>query len=839
MSAIFNTPFTNSGNYTYDSDYVEFTGTTARLKDLTPSDALSGAIYTTNINLQNWSLGSITGTAHGGASVSGGKLDLAYDDVRYVEYDATGNADSTQTGAVRFKYTPNYSGSPSANRTMFIISKALSVGNNLIHLRHQSTGSIQLVMRDYADANLIVANLGSWSPNSGQEYEIELNWNLTSGATRLFIDGVQQGSTQTATGTRDSNIGLLLIGSNYSGSDSSNFYIDDFIYFSTVQHTSNYTPGYTVPETKYKTNNQTVYKTAGDSTTNVTSWAGFTATELGTGSLGYQLSTSGTDWLYWDGSAWADSGGTTNYNSASIVDSNISSFPTFYNKIFTRTLFISDGSQRPEIDNIEIEYEFNQAPTVDAGPSIPLQYNGVNEGDSTTPFAHATVNDPDGDNVTAYYRYNGSTTWNLIGTTGSTTEVLGYVRSELILFSTSGLVSLTLKIVDEHSSTAEDSLTVDVNAYPTIQNLNPVSGNENDTIYPFSAVTLSDNYGGSISSSYYKIPSILDTWTFIGTTETAVQGLNFVATTYGDYVIHLKTYDTLGAATESTTTYQINARPVISGLSNFSILDNTSTTPFGSVVLNDPDGSIVKTQYKVIGEVDTWTDIATTGDIQQQTRDFIYTFNNPGNKTVWLLTEDNDGATTADSITVTVNYAQVTFNVKDNNGNHLSNIIFFRDNTSSTATLENSPFTEEYEIDSYDPIFRIPGYVDKTIPLDVSSGNQITTVTMEKILTDGDIPAIVDQFLDEILDSSHRTEKSLGWWTQVIGGLLGVNMTARPNQADDLETNDIRLFETSTQAQNNYDNESSTDGNWFRVQTSQTHGTNYIVKYLRKQIATT
>jgi hypothetical protein len=78
---------------------------------------------------------------------------------------------------------------------------------------------------------------GKFYPVLGTEYDIELNWDLTTGATRLFIDGVQLGDTKTDIQTRDNVVTISLAYTN----NTANYIIRDFGIFNTVQHTSNFT----------------------------------------------------------------------------------------------------------------------------------------------------------------------------------------------------------------------------------------------------------------------------------------------------------------------------------------------------------------------------------------------------------------------------------------------------------------------------------------------------------------------------------------------------------------------------------------------------------------------
>lgn len=219
--------------------------------DLTPlTDSTFSAKYSSDINA-TWCGGVYTGVANGGATVLNGKLDLNHGDNRYVEYDAAGNADFQQTGTIRFKLTPNYSTAPLIDQAFFSISSADLASINLIALYNASSdGSLALSVYDSTGTPIISGvNLGIWTPILGTEYEFEVNIDITSGATRFFINGIQFGSTIVSTGSRNTNINKLAIGQDISVlTYTSNFSIHDFMVFDSVQHVSNYTDGYTIPE---------------------------------------------------------------------------------------------------------------------------------------------------------------------------------------------------------------------------------------------------------------------------------------------------------------------------------------------------------------------------------------------------------------------------------------------------------------------------------------------------------------------------------------------------------------------------------------------------------------
>jgi len=356
--------FTTASDYNYDATKIEFVNGIARLKDLTPIKETFYANYNTDINGSR-GLGDLTGTPRNGASVSGGKLDLAHNDLRYVDYDAHLNADSQQTGCFRFKVTPNYNGADVSEQVFFCNTTAPRLGENLIYIRHRAGSSeggyLVLHMYDFQRNLIKEAILLYWTAVQGQEYEFELNYDLTNGETRFFLDGIQQGVTITETGVRDSNIRLLRIGSGHYPtipSQVSNFKIDDFQVFSTVQHTENYTPE-SIPENTYSLDKPTVYPKLSWNPTSPLTMLSFTET-LGVGnegSIGYQISQdAGVTWKYWDGSAFVVAT-SEQYNDAAILNSVFSNLTLIapFDDLITKSILISNGEQKVELDRMVIE----------------------------------------------------------------------------------------------------------------------------------------------------------------------------------------------------------------------------------------------------------------------------------------------------------------------------------------------------------------------------------------------------------------------------------------------------------------------------------------------------
>lgn len=342
----FTQPFTSDVGFTYDNTKAEFVGGKVQQKSQIPTNNTCGATYTNNINL-NTGDGVLTGIGFGTPTVSGGKLDLT-GGTKYVEYAGAGNANSPQVGCFRFKFTPNYSGAPGTTQMLFSNHRTAGSLINLIMLYQNTARNMLLSIYDSIGAAIMTPNLGLWSQNAGQEYEFELNYDITTGATRLFIDGVQHGTTQTGTGTRDINISFLKIGADYNGSNRVNGYFDDLQVFSTVQHTTNYAPGYVVPEYTYTANNVVLPEMEHTGDGSILAFDEFSTTESGSPRYTLQIGRSG-DYLYWNGAVWAVSNNTyAQSNDKTTFDANVGSLPVSGEKygqfmiLFTDSNIISD-----------------------------------------------------------------------------------------------------------------------------------------------------------------------------------------------------------------------------------------------------------------------------------------------------------------------------------------------------------------------------------------------------------------------------------------------------------------------------------------------------------------
>lgn len=204
--------------------------------------------------------GSTTGTATGSPTFGANGAALTGGTGKYISYDGTSNVDTAQVGAIRFEFMIDETDiTPAGEFTLFSISQAAGSTNNLIRLdldiSSGGTPQFKVTINDSTGSAIIndvtlgaVAFFGQQNIFSNRHVEIELNYDLTTGATRLFVDGTQTvdvngaAITIASTGTRTTAIDLLRIGSDPSATNNADGYIRNFQFFSTVQHTENYKP---------------------------------------------------------------------------------------------------------------------------------------------------------------------------------------------------------------------------------------------------------------------------------------------------------------------------------------------------------------------------------------------------------------------------------------------------------------------------------------------------------------------------------------------------------------------------------------------------------------------
>jgi len=369
LTGVFEQTFTSDTGFIFDSDRTKIESGQCKQKEQIPLNATCYAKYTSDLNLTQ-SNGVATGTGSGGAAVNSGVLDLAHNDVRYVDYAALNNADNTQEGAIKFKYIPNYDNSPATNFAIFFLG-TIGVDDNRIEIRHRSSdGGLILIMYDSSGVAITTSTLGVWQPTIDVEYEFELNWDLTTGATRLFINGNQHGSTNTSTATRTA-AAVLRIGSDKFAALNSDFKIDDLIVFDSAQHTADYTAGYTLSETKYLEDIITMPTFSYSGQGSLQAFTDFVTTLMGA----VKFNINGK---YWNGAFWATSDDSyLQMNTSAEVATNLSAFLPVDN-ITIKFRFLSSNSGM-YIDNLTLDYtgQIYSTNNPKVKPKDPLLVKGV------------------------------------------------------------------------------------------------------------------------------------------------------------------------------------------------------------------------------------------------------------------------------------------------------------------------------------------------------------------------------------------------------------------------------------------------------------------------------
>lgn len=111
-----------------------------------------------------------------------------------------------------------------------------------------------------------------------------------------------------------------------------------------------------ITTTTYPSDSPTVNPSNAHLVSSIDNWSGFSevATKNG-GEVYYQLSDNGgSTWKYWSGSAWSTSTLATNYNVASVINTNISTFATSSKQVMFKAFLVGNGSQQVQLDQVQV-----------------------------------------------------------------------------------------------------------------------------------------------------------------------------------------------------------------------------------------------------------------------------------------------------------------------------------------------------------------------------------------------------------------------------------------------------------------------------------------------------
>ena len=351
------------GNFTYDTDLIEFSGSIARLKSQIEANETIYQNFATK-DLLRFAGGSNVGTLAGVATIDSGALKFP-NGIGQWSFNPQGMIGSDpNVGCIRFKHIPQYSGTPAETQVLVVEQKASADNSNQIFIQHAPvTGNVIITFRDQNGTVMgsLVAITG-WSPIAGTEYEFELNFDVNAGtpAQRFFIDGIQQGATSAFVGVR--NLSEILITQISGNTPVSNFWIKDYQRFDSVQHTSNFASEVprTVSATTYPTTSPTILHNSSVGMTELIGFAETTATKPANTEIKYTLVYAMSDW-YLSGGVLTPSDGTYAQASsaaelsAALASGALDVVPdtTVALKAFLNS---SDGEARPEIGVVTLDY---------------------------------------------------------------------------------------------------------------------------------------------------------------------------------------------------------------------------------------------------------------------------------------------------------------------------------------------------------------------------------------------------------------------------------------------------------------------------------------------------
>lgn len=277
---VFNEDFADNTGHTYNTDLAQFTaGRIEQIDQVSVNETFAAFYDTPGSATANRGGGTLTATLSGSPTptIADGALKFSNVSGQHADYSADLNADSQNTITIRFVVTPQYSGNPSTDQIFFAICESSGDQSNLISIIHLSTGELKMEAYNQGNASYNTT-LPSWAPVSGTAYLLELNCDFSAGQQRLFLDGTQHGITMTHIISRSANIALLRIGARANTIGTPNFWLNNIMVFSIVEHTEDYTANIGFePTSLYSETSCAIpdFEYAGDGS--IQSYAGFSA----------------------------------------------------------------------------------------------------------------------------------------------------------------------------------------------------------------------------------------------------------------------------------------------------------------------------------------------------------------------------------------------------------------------------------------------------------------------------------------------------------------------------------------------------------------------------------
>jgi predicted esterase len=294
--------------------------------------------------------------------------------------------------------------------------------------------------------------------------------------------------------------------------------------------------------------------------------------------------------------------------------------------------------------------------TVNATPNLSPVAKAGADVTITLPTNSVTLNgagstDSDGSIASYLWTKVSGPAATIVNAAGAATAISGLVE---------GTYVFKLKVTDNKGATAEDQVTVVVNATPNVAPVAKAGADVTITL-PLSSVTLngtgSNDTDGSIASYLWtKVSGPAATIVNPSGSSTVINGL-----VEGTYVFKLKVTDNDGASSEDQVTVKVNPAanvlPVAKAGNDVTITLPTNRTSVSGIASSDADGSIASYAWAKLSGPSQFIIADAEAALTSITNlvEGIYTFR--------LVVTDNDGGTDADTVVIKVNAAPPTPNV--------------------------------------------------------------------------------------------------------------------------------------------------------------------------------
>jgi Tfp pilus assembly protein PilV len=228
-----------------------------------------------------------------------------------------------------------------------------------------ATASYQLYMVSSGSANTTlnfrVSNGTSFSTVTSAAFAINTStwrhvaavYNGTSTLT-IYLDGVSVGTAAFSSTILNSAADFRI---SSTGTSAFNGVIDEVRVSNSARYSGNFTVQTGPFGLNYPTTKPTVTPVVEYDPATIGRWQAFseTATKTRDAEIYYQLSDdNGATWKWWNGSAWATVSSATDYNTATTINTNITTFSTTAGKLNWQAFFVSNGSDPAVLDSVTL-----------------------------------------------------------------------------------------------------------------------------------------------------------------------------------------------------------------------------------------------------------------------------------------------------------------------------------------------------------------------------------------------------------------------------------------------------------------------------------------------------